>query len=155
MNMNIRDIGVAGFGAQLIVKTPGNLAGTYRIEDFAPDSDMLTVDEVETAAMACTPDGKPLIWSKLAQVNVTIKLAPVSTIAQVLMTALVMQTRTANIKPIMGIYSIVTWRPGVKVLFTEGGLISGTPVETIGSERVADCSFKFTFNKVARVPLPF
>lgn len=150
----IYDIGVSGFGAQLFCKLDDAVIFTYPIEDFAPESDMITVEEIETGAMACTPDGRALKWTKIAPISVSLKLSPVSVAGNFLMQQLTLQTRIAGIQPVMATFNLLTWRPKVKVTYLDGTLISGTPVETIGADRVADTSFKLNFLRVQRVPLP-
>ena len=118
------------------------------LDNFSPESDMMTTEDLNTANMEMTPDGKAIRYTMNAKIPLSITLNAASSAAKLLRECLVQQRRTGNIPPIsfnanLVIEDLVN---GVMEIYSDGVLESGPAGYGYGNQKKLDQTFKFSFS---------
>lgn len=115
------------------------------IDNFTPDSDMWSVNTIETGDAEVTPDGKMNEWNKNALIECTLTLTGASNAGEVLINQLTQQTRIGS-KPAISLpVQVVIQNDNYIETFANGKLVSGSGGNTYGNEKLANLTFTFKF----------
>lgn len=117
----------------------------YTIDHFTPESDMWSVDDIETGVLELTPDGKPVKHSKQAIYNAHLTLNGASDVAEVLRQLAGLQVRSGDRKAICPEISVVIENNGNVETYTEGVVMGGGAGYIYGNEKLADQTFNLQF----------
>lgn len=117
------------------------------LDNFSPESDMMTPEDVNTANMEMTPDGKAIRYTINAKIPLSITLNAASQAAKLLRECLVQQRRAGNIPPIsfnanLVIEDLVN---NITEIYSDGVLESGPTGYGYGNQKKLDQTFKFSF----------
>lgn len=118
------------------------------LDNFSTDSDILTPNEVQTAEMAVTPDGKSVAWNMNAIYTFTITFNGASVAAKLLRETIRNQTRIAG-KPSVSIPITLTIINDDRIeTFLDGRVTNGTPSLGYGNQKLLDQTFTLKFSQV-------
>ena len=120
-------------------------AAVYTIDHFSPESDMWTVDDIESGALELTPDGKPVKHSKQAFYNAHLTLSGASEAAEVLRQLAALQVRQGNRLAVCPEISVIIENNGNIEKFSQGVLQGGGAGYSYGNEKLGDQTFNFQF----------
>ncbi len=121
------------------------------VENFDPDSDMLKIDDTQTADAEKTPDGKINVWSINALITCTLNLSGGSWESTASKLALLLnnQQRAGSVLSLVqNVTMIVDYGNGTIKTFPNGVMTSGSPAPSLGNQKIAPTAWVFKFSEV-------
>ena len=119
------------------------------VDNFSPDSNMWEVDDIETANIQRTPDGRIIAWTKQAIYGATLTLNAASNAAKLLASASQAQIRDGNNKAKLPEIKVIFENDGVIKTYAKGVINTGKPDISFGNEKQQDRSFKLQFGELS------
>lgn len=119
---------------------------------FNTSGNIFSTQEITTADLLITADGKALSYSKNEPVVVDLSIAPFVGLSTLLSTVLKFQQSTASNNPVIPLFTLTTWFGNNFYQFVDGILHKGTIAPTVGQEHVEYCTYTFKF--VTAMPIP-
>lgn len=144
------------FGGVLVMSN--DVAGVPVVTDFNTLShfntsgNIFSTQEITTADLLITADGKALTFSKNEPVVVDLSIAPFIKLSSTLSTVLKFQQSTASNNPVIPLFTLTTWFGNNFYQFIDGILHKGTIAPTVGQEHVEHCTYTLKF--VTAMPIP-
>lgn len=128
------------------------ISGYHELSHFDTDGNIFQVDEITTADMVITADGKALSYGKNEPVVVSLSVAPFIPLSNILSMTLSHQQSTAVSRPIIPLFTLTTWYDTQYYEFLDGILHKGTIAPTVGQERIGQNNFTFKFRLAVPIP---
>lgn len=115
------------------------------VENFDPNSDMWSVDDIETAGGEVTPDGQFNHWGINNPITATLNLSGASSTAEKLEWIINNQQRTGQSLSYVPNVSVVVNLDGKLETYEGGILTKGKPGRSLGYPKINPSSWTFMF----------
>jgi len=142
---------ISSNNANITILSPSIPGGALKIENFDPESDMLTFDDLQSADAEMTPDGIINVWSLNNTISCTLNLSGGAweSCAKALALVINNQKRIGeSISIVKNITMIIDYGNGETRTLPNGIMTTGKPAPSLGNQKITPSAWQFKFGGV-------